>query len=320
MRNAIIMVGILLMLALAAGALPPQAPAGKNLSWAFPAMVEKNEPPVPDPTGPIHLPGSMKAYTQMQIDDLSNPPDWYPDEHPAAPDIVKSGAANKGFACGSCHLMSGTGHPESSNISGLPADYIQTQMDDFKSGARKDAARMNTIAEETSADDVKAAAAYLSSLKPTSVVKVMEADMVPMSYLGPGRMRFAVHDGGMEPIGSRIIELPVDLLAARSRDPHTQFIAYVPTGSVEKGKMLSDTGGNGKTIGCENCHGMGLKGMYSAPRLAGMHPIGLVRQLYNFQSGASNGAGAQVMHQVVTNLTDEDFIDLAAYAASLPAQ
>jgi cytochrome c553 len=318
MRNTVIVVGILLMLAIAASALPPQAPAGKNLSWAFPAMVEKNEPPVPDPDT-YHRPGSSKTYTQMQIDDLSNPPDWYPDQHGALPDIVKSGAGDKGFACGSCHLMSGTGHPESSDIAGLPSVYIIEQMADFKSGDRKDPARMNGIAQATSSDDVKAAAAYFSALKPESAVKVVETDMVPMSYLGPGRMRFAVNGGGKEPIGNRIIELPDDLAAARSRDPHTTFTAYVPMGSIAKGKALAETGG-GKTIGCENCHGMGLKGMSSVPRLAGMHPIGLVRQLYNFQTGASNGQAAQQMRLVAMNLTDEDILDLAAYAASLPPQ
>jgi cytochrome c553 len=317
MRNLLVAVGIALMLALVAAAIPPQAPAGKNLSWAFPAMVEKNEPPVPDPEGPRHLPGSSKAYTQMQIDDLANPPDWYPDEHPAAPDIVRSGAANKGFACGACHLMSGAGHPESSDLTGLPAGYIISQMADFKSGDRKDAARMNMIAQGTSADDVRAAAAYFAVLKPVPGVKVVEADTVPASYLGPGRMRFAASGGAMEPIGSRIIEVPVDIPAARSRDPHTQFTAYVPKGSLAKGKTLAETGAGDMNMACANCHGTGLRGTDSFPRLAGMHPIGLVRQLYNFQTGASNGADAQMMRKIAANLSDEDILNLAAYASSL---
>jgi cytochrome c553 len=320
MRNLLravgMVVGIVLLLALATRAIPPQAPAGKNLSWAFPAMVEKNEPPVPDPDGPRHLPGSSKAYTQAQIDDLSNAPDWYPDEYGPAPDIVKSGAANKGFACGSCHLMSGHGHPESADLAGLPAAYIIEQMADFKSGDRKDPARMNAIAQSTSGDDVRAAAAYFSMQKTTPGVKVVEADNVPVSYIGPGRMRFAAAGGAMEPIGNRIIEVPVDVAAARSRDPHTQFIAYVPTGSLAKGEALAKTGG-GKTISCATCHGDGLKGMGSIPRLAGVHPIVLVRQLYNFQTGASNGTSAQLMQSVVASLSDEDILDLAAYAASL---
>ena len=155
--------------------------------------------------------------------------------------------------------MSGAGHPESAALAGLPAEYIIEQMADFKSGDRKDPARMNTIAQNTTDADVKAAAAYFASLKAAPVVKVMEADMVPVTYLGPGRMRFAAAGGGMEPIGNRIIEVPVNLLAARSRDPHTQFTAYVPVGSLAKGEALATTGG-GKTISCTTCHGDGLKG------------------------------------------------------------
>ena len=48
------------------------------------------------------------------------------------------------FACGVCHLMSGVGHPESADMSGLKAEYIRRQMADFKSGARKEPNRMNT--------------------------------------------------------------------------------------------------------------------------------------------------------------------------------
>ena len=44
----------------------------------------------------------------------------------------------------------------------------------------------------------------------------------------------------------------------------------------------------------------------------------LVRQLYNFQTGANNSAGAQLMKRVVAKLTDEDIVALAAYAGSLP--
>lgn len=313
MRNLISVLGTVLLLALAVSAIPRQAPGGKNLSWAFP-VVEKNEPPAPEADGPRHLPGSSQAYTQMQIDDLGNPPDWFPEEHDAVPEIVRSGAANKGFACGACHLMSGHGHPESANLAGLPAAYIIEQMADFKSGARKDATtRMNTIAQNTSEDDVKQAAEYFASLKAGPGVRVVETDSVAASYVGPGRMRFAVNGGGMEPIGNRIIELPLDVLAARSRDPHTQFVAYVPTGSVVKGERLATS----RDLPCSSCHGDGLRGMGSIPRLAGSHPVALARALYNFQSGASNGSGAQMMQKVVAKFSDEDILDVAAYAASL---
>ena len=66
-------------------------------------------------------PGSTKSYTPAQIDDLSNPPDWFPDEHPPAPSIVQKGHGGA-LACGACHLMSGEGHPESAGMTGFTAE------------------------------------------------------------------------------------------------------------------------------------------------------------------------------------------------------
>jgi cytochrome c553 len=91
----------------------------------------------------------------------------------------------------------------------------------------------------------------------------------------------------------------------------------VPPGSLARGKALA-AGGNGKTIDCTICHGEGLRGLGDVPRLANVHPIYLVRQLYNIQTGANNSAGAQLMKRVVAKLTDEDIVALSAYAGSLP--
>src|SRR5689334_1214936 len=126
-----------------------QQQAGKDLVWAY---------PVPDPTPPAgaggngskQVPGSSKSYTQAQIDDQFNPPDWFPNEHSPLPTVVQKGIQAQ--ACGSCHLMSGMGHPESATLAGLPVQYMLRQMADFKAGERKDpkihepsarAARMN---------------------------------------------------------------------------------------------------------------------------------------------------------------------------------
>jgi cytochrome c553 len=43
----------------------------------------------------------------------------------------------------------------------------------------------------------------------------------------------------------------------------------------------------------------------------------MYRQLHDIKSGARAGAGAQLMKAVVENLTTEDMIALAAYAASM---
>ena len=53
------------------------------------------------------------------------------------------------------------------------------------------------------------------------------------------------------------------------------------------------------------------------PRLAGLHPIYIARQLYLFKDGNRNGVDAQLMKKAVAQLTDEDIVALAAYLGSL---
>ncbi|PWT80294.1 MAG: cytochrome C [Blastocatellia bacterium] len=309
--------GIIFMLVVtaltSAGQQPPPAQPGREPSWAFHAI--NGAVPAEDP-GPKNLSGSSKSYTPAQIDDLLNPPDWFPDEHPPAPSIVQKGHAGA-LACGACHLMSGEGHPESAGMTGFTADYIVRQMTDFKSGARKDAARMNAIAKELSDEEIRQAADWFAKLKPTGWTKVTEAATVPKTFVGQGRMRFVQPGGEMEPIGNRIITVPQDQTKARLRDPHSGFIAYVPVGSIAKGKTLVETGGSGKTIACSTCHGDGLKGLGNVPRLAGLHPIYVARQLYLFKDGSRNGGDAQLMKKPVANLTDDDILALSAYVGSL---
>src|SRR5437868_3962274 len=126
---------------------------GKDLSWAFP--VKNGDLPPEEPT-PKTVPGSTKTYPQAQIEDLSNPPDWFPSEHPPAPQIVQHGHGDA-LACGACHLMSGVGHPESADMAGLPAEYIRPQIAGFKSTVRKEPNRMNTIAGAPSDEGIKQA-------------------------------------------------------------------------------------------------------------------------------------------------------------------
>ncbi|HKF67072.1 MAG TPA: c-type cytochrome [Vicinamibacterales bacterium] len=287
---------------------PPREP-----QWAFPAI---NGQLPPEEPGPKSLAGSSKSYTPQQIDDLSNPPDWFPDEHPAPPALVQKGHG-AALACGACHLMSGEGHPESAGLTGYTAAYVIQQMADFKSGARKDAARMNAIAKDVSDEESRQVAEWFAALKPRAWTKVTEAAMVPKSFVGQGRMRFVDPSGGMEPIGNRIITVPQDQARARSRDPHTGFIAYVPPGSIAKGKALVETGGNGRTVACSICHGDALQGLGNVPRLAGVHPIYMARQLYLFKDGTRNGVDAQLMKKPVAKLTDDDILNVSAYLASL---
>jgi cytochrome c553 len=292
----------------------PAAPAvfGADLPWAFPLKVEK---PLPDSKDQQSLQGSTKKYTFEQVNDLLNPPDWFPDQHPAAPQIVLKGHMGA-MACGACHLMSGLGHPESSDLTGLNPGYIVQQLIDFKAGTRIDPTRMNGIAKELSMDEMMQAAEYFAKLAPKPNTKVMEATMVPKTFLGDGRMRYVDTAGGMEALGNRIIEVPEFPDRARLRDPNTTFIAYAPVGSLAKGKVLVETGG-GKSVACTLCHGMTLHGQGGNPRLAGLHPIYTVRQLHWFKRGTRKGTDAPLMQLPVAQLTDEDIINISAYLASL---
>jgi cytochrome c553 len=217
-----------------------------------------------------------------------------------------------------CHLTSGDGHPESSGLAGLPAAYIIRQMADFKNGHRKGvrSGNMITFAQAIQEDDTRAAAEYFASLKPSAWTKVVETDMVPQTFIGPGAMRFAVPGGGTEPIGNRIINVPQDAARASSLDSRSGFIDYVPTGSIAKGAALM-AGGNGKTIRCTICHGSSLKGLGEVPGIAGRPATYTFRQLNDMKIGNRKGAWAELMKEPVVNLTDEDMIALSAYLGSL---
>ena len=296
-----------------AGVATQQAPA-TDLSWVMPAAVEREFPADP---APKTAPGSTKKYTQAQIDDLLNPPDWYPDQHPAPPQIVVKGHGGA-MACGACHLMSGLGHPESSDLTGLSAPYIVQQMIDFKSGARKDPTgkRMNGIAMEATELEIREAAEYFAALPRKPFQTVMEAAMVPKTFLGNGRMRFVEPGGAMEPIGARIISVPEDQARARMRDPNSGFINYVPPGSIARGKTIVETGG-GKTTACGLCHGQDMKGIAAVPRLAGMHPVYTARQLMWLKDGTRAGTDAALMKPWASTLTVDDIIAVSAFLATL---
>ena len=311
MPRVVSVLAVLAFCVLTGRAQQPPAPPGPL--WAFPAI--NGSVPAEEP-GPKSIPGSSKAYTPAQIDDLNNPPDWFPDEHPAPPSLVQKGHG-AALACGACHLMSGEGHPESAGLTGYTAAYLIQQMADFKSGARKDSARMNAIAKDVSDEESRQAAAWFAALKPGAWTKVTEAAMVPKTFVGQGRMRFVQPGGETEPIGNRIITVPQDQARARSRDPRSGFVAYVPPGSIAKGKALVETGGSGRTVACSICHGDTLQGLGNVPRLAGVHPIYIARQLYLFKDGTRNGVDAQLMKKPVARLTDDDILNVSAYLASL---
>jgi cytochrome c553 len=298
------------------GLLAMPAMAAELPEWAYPSAPPAGAPP--DNTVQKSLPGSAKKYTAAQINDRFGPPDWYPEDHPPMPSIVAEGKKPNAFACDLCHLTNGAGHPESAGVAGLPAGYIMRQMAEFKAGVRKGmrAPVMVQIASALTEEETKAAASYFASLKFPHFYKVVETDMAPKSYVGAGAMRFAAKDGGTEPIGNRIIEIPADEDRTEARDPRAEHIAYVPTGSIKKGEAIVTTGAGGKTIQCAICHGPELKGLGEVPPIVGRSPEYIYRQLNDIKIGTRNGAMVPLMKAVVANLSDEDMVNISAYLVS----
>ncbi len=270
-----------------------------------------------------HVPGSSAAFTEKQINDAFSPPDWHPSGHPTMPEIVAHGRKPKVMACGYCHLPNGQGRPENASLAGLPAAYMIQQMADFKNGQRKTsnpkflpAVDMASHESLANPNEVREAARYFSHLKPKPWIRVIETATVPKTHV-TGWMLVPTAGAGRKPIGHRIIETPVNIELTEMRDDASSFIAYVPEGSIEKGKQLASTGGAGITTACDTCHGPDLKGTGDVPSIAGRSPSYIVRQLYDMQSGARSGADIQLMKPVVGRLSLGDMVSLAAYLASL---
>ena len=238
------------------------------------------------------------------------------------PEVVSNGRKPGVFACGHCHLPNGQGRPENESVAGLPTAYIVQQMADFKNGLRKSSdpgmlsvTNMVLLSKSVTGDDVKAAADYFSSIKLKPWIRVIEVENVPRTRIAGGMLVLA-DGGGTEPIGERVIEVPENLERTELRDPTSGFIAYVPKGSLEKGKLLVTAGGNGTTMQCTMCHGQNLQGMGNVPSIAGRSPSQMTRQIIDFQTGARNGSLAPLMKGVVTKLTIEDIVAITGYLAS----
>lgn len=269
-----------------------------------------------------HVPGSSSGFTEAQINDRFGPADWFPGDHPEMPDVVAHGRKPGIWACSLCHYPNGKGRPENSGVAGLPVSYFIHQMHDFRNGLRKsaDPRKKNTnlmiaYAKDMTDDEIKAAAEYFGAMKWTPWIKVVETDTVPKTRISVG-MFLPLEGNGKEPLGQRIIEVPVQPDATEVlRNPRSGFIAYAPLGSIKKGEALVTTGA-GKTIRCGVCHGADLKGLGPVPGIASRSPSYLVRQMYDMQQGTRKGQWADLMKSVVGRLSEEDMLNIAAYASS----
>jgi cytochrome c553 len=275
-----------------------------------------------------NVPGSKFWFTRAEANSPYAPADWFPADHPPMPDIVAHGresAKPQIYACGYCHLPNGKGRPENANLTGLPYDYIVQQIEDFRNGARRtsDLRKTNTALMEGYAramtnEEIKAAAGYYSSIPGTPWTKVVESSTVPKTRPSGGVLLTVEGSGaGMEPLGDRIVETPLNAGDFEDwRNPRSGFIAYVPPGSLRKGKILVTAGAN-KSTRCTACHGADLRGLGPIPPLAGRSPSYMVRQLFDMQHGNRAGSWTPRMAPVIADFSNDDLLVIAAYLASL---
>lgn len=296
-----------------ASATPPASPSGGGGRAGRGAAAQPSAANSPL----LHLPGSALEFTRAQIGNGFGPADWFPNDHPAMPDIVAHGRQPDIRACALCHYPNGKGRAENAGIAGLPVSYFVQQMRDFREGNRKsaDARKANTnamiaIAKAMTEDEIKASAEYYAAMKWTSWIEVKETATVPKTRIAGG-LFLALDGNETEPIAGRIIETPVNTEATEVlRNPRSGFYAYAPMGSIAKGQQLAAQGR------CDSCHGADLRGLGPVPGIAGRSPSYMVRQMYDMQSGARKGEWTPLMQSVVAKLSAEDMLDLAAYAAS----
>jgi cytochrome c553 len=293
--------------------------------WAYPGMGSASLSAGGwNTTEPLRVPGSSEIFTEAQIHSRSQVIDWFPDTHPPVPAFMKKADDPSIWACAKCHMPSGSGRPENAAVAGLPADYIFAQVPALMHGERKypeaidrPSTLMNDASRVLTTDQIKAAARYYASLRYRSYIDVIETENVP-ALEEFGQVWFAI-PGPPEPLGARIIEVPEDRDLFERRDPYGRYKAYVPKGSIKRGRALAMKGAGDATKFCATCNGNGLRGGADlpAPPLAGRFPAYLFRQLYGFRTGAHAGSNAELMTAVVKDMTLDQMIDLAAYAASL---
>ena len=297
-----------------------QAAAPRAPAWAYPQGV--HDEPAPDDGKLYHLPGTTQAFTDTQINRGMDTIDWFPQSHPAPPPpVIKGSPTYK--ACGQCHLLNGVGKPETSNLQGLPVAYFLQQLEDMRDGKRNPTnvpsslTGMIAIAKALTPHEAQQAAEYFHSIPESSKIRVVESATAPVTHPGPHTVQLIDAYAAPEPIGTRIVEVAENVERTKLRDPSSGFIAYVPPGSLARGKALIASGGPSR-MACTVCHGADLKGTGDMfPPLAGHSPTSTARQLFDFRSGTRNGKNAAAMKPVVAGLSDADIVDISAYLASV---
>lgn len=278
---------------------------------------------------PLHVGGSGRTYTRLDLNDWHNPADWFPDEHAPLPQVVAHGPASlgeKSCACAYCHKVTGGGRADNAPIAGLPLAYFLRQLEDFRHGRRSssdprksNSLTMIALAGAISNEEALAAATYYAAQTGNPPLRVIETELAPPARLHGTRF-VASGNERTEPLVGRILEVAEDPRQSEDLDnPHFGYIAYVPIGSIARGRRLVSNSMNDPATGaCSNCHGPDLRGLGDVPPIAGRSPSYLVRELYDFKTRARNGTQSAQMQAVVLRMTTAEMTDIAAYLATLP--
>jgi cytochrome c553 len=312
----------------AADPAPPATASGAIAvpDWLFPidpkSIKPNPNPPKLDDKELLEIPDSREKFTLARINDPFNPPDWRPNDHGAMPEIVAHGRKPAVMACAYCHTPTGQGRPENSALAGLPEAYFKEQLLDLRSGKRKPTGpekylpsqAMLKIAKAMTEADIDESAKYFAQQKLRRRVYVIESLRIPRAE--PAAWIYE-EVPGTEDLEDRLIEVTNELPRHERRDDRLEYTAYVPPGSISRGKRLVVTGDGGKTQPCSTCHLANLKGTDKIPPIAGRSPTYLLRQMLAFRNDTRAGEAAQQMKPVLEKLALTDLIDLAAYLGSL---
>jgi cytochrome c553 len=153
--------------------------------------------------------------------------------------------------------------------------------------------------------------APVSAYHPAYFTQQMAAPKVRLQ----GGMHMAVpanDGGGIEPIhADEIVEVPEDNLRAEARDTRMGWIAYVPPGTLNRGKQVA------AKYQCTLCHGTNLEGIGAVPPLAGRSPSYTMRQLFDMKHGTRRGTWSELMKPIVTRMTVQEMMAVSAFAASV---
>jgi cytochrome c553 len=133
---------------------------------------------------------------------------------------------------------------------------------------------------------------------------------LPSAQRGPGDLDFwgAICRAVGLPYGRTLVDVPPGAEPASTVAWTVETRGLLRQGNAVHGAALATT--------CNNCHGTtGISTDAAFPNLVGQSVAAIYKQLEDFKSGKRN---ATVMGVYVSNLSEQDMLDLATHFASLP--